>query len=134
MKNIYHKITAGASVLPLLLPFAASAQGTGTTGLSGAQGQLGGIGSQLGGVNAQGAAALPVLIGKLINAFLGVLGIILVVYLVWAGFLWMTASGEEEKVKRAKAMIQQAVIGMVIVIAAYAIASFVINVLVQAAA
>ena len=131
MKNIYHKITAGASVLPLLLPFATNAQQQGG-GLSGAQGQLTGIGTALSGINTQGAGALPALIGRLINAFLGVLGIILVVYLVWAGFLWMTASGEEEKVKKAKAMIQQSVIGMVIVIAAYAIASFVINVLVGA--
>lgn len=126
MKNLFHKLTAAASTI--LLPLSAHAAPPG--GLESAGTQLSGVGGKLtGGV---GTKQLPEIIGGLINAVLGVLGIILVVYLVWAGFLWMTASGEEEKVKKAKSMIQQAVIGMVIIIAAYAISSFVITTLTTA--
>ncbi|HSD12701.1 MAG TPA: pilin [Patescibacteria group bacterium] len=70
---------------------------------------------------------LPTLIGRFIGAALGLLGVILVVLIIYAGFLWMTAQGNEEKVKKAKAMITNAVIGMIIIFAAYAITNFVIS-------
>jgi len=57
----------------------------------------------------------------------GLLGIVLLAILIWAGFLWMTAQGEEAKVKKAKDMIFQAVVGLVIIVAAYAIADFVLG-------
>lgn len=68
-----------------------------------------------------------VIIGKIINAFLGLLGIVFLVLMVYAGFLWMTAQGEAEKVNTAKKLIVQAVIGLAIVLAAYAITSFVVG-------
>ncbi len=66
-------------------------------------------------------------IAKLIQAALGLLGIILVVLVIYAGFLWMTAQGNEEQVSKAKKMLTNAVIGMVIIMAAYAITGFVVN-------
>ncbi len=60
-----------------------------------------------------------------INAFFGLLGIIFVSLILLAGYNWMTAQGEEDKVKRAKDSIRSAIIGLVIVIAAYAITYFV---------
>lgn len=129
MNNLYHKITAAASTATLLaLPSIASAQ----TG-------LGDAATFLGQANPSGAGstsdpnALPQMIGRGINALLGILGILLVVYIIWAGFTWMTASGDPDKVKHAKSMLQQAVIGMVIIISAYAIAGFVLNILTTAA-
>ena len=68
-----------------------------------------------------------VIIGKIINAFLGLLGIVFLVLMVYAGFLWMTAQGEAEKVNTAKKLIVQATIGLAIVLAAYAITSFVVG-------
>jgi len=65
--------------------------------------------------------------GGLISEALGLLGIVLLAILIWAGFLWMTAQGEEAKVKKAKDMIFQAVVGLVIIVAAYAIADFVLG-------
>jgi len=72
------------------------------------------------------------IVGKLINIFLGFLGVIFLVLMLYAGFLWMTAQGEEAKVKKAKDMITQAVIGLIIVVAAFAISNFVLASLVNA--
>src|SRR3989338_9256648 len=93
-------------------------------GLSGSQDTLTAI--QTGGA-ATANVQLPSMIGKIIGVILGILGIILVVYIVQAGILYMTAGGDTEKVKKAKLMIQQAVIGMIIIVAAYSISSFVIT-------
>jgi amino acid transporter len=70
---------------------------------------------------------LPELIGGLINVFLSVLGIIFIVLVVYSGYLWMTAGGEAMKVDKAKKLLGQAVIGLIIVVAAYAITAFVID-------
>ena len=61
---------------------------------------------------------------RVILEFLGVIALVLVIY---AGFLWMTAGGNEEKVTKAKNIITAAVIGLIITMAAYAITSFVTN-------
>jgi len=70
---------------------------------------------------------LPKLIGNMIGAALGLLGVILVCIIIYAGFLWMTAQGNDEKVKQAKKMISNAVVGMVLIFAAYAITNFVVD-------
>lgn len=70
---------------------------------------------------------LIVLVGNIIQVILGFLGIILVVLLVYAGFIWMTASGDSGKVQKAKDIIYQAVIGLLLTVGAYAISLFVIN-------
>ncbi len=64
-------------------------------------------------------------VARVIKVFLGMLGIIFIALLVYAGYMWLTAQGDEEKVKKAKETIQRAVIGLVIVTAAYAITYFV---------
>ena len=56
---------------------------------------------------------------------LQVVGIIFLVLMVYAGFLWMTAGGNEENVAKAKRLIMAAVIGVAIVLAAYSITYFV---------
>ncbi len=66
-------------------------------------------------------------VGLFINIVLGVLGVIFLVLTIYAGFLWMTAAGNEEQVKKAKHIVVQAVIGLVITLSAYAISDFVIN-------
>ncbi len=69
---------------------------------------------------------------KIINVALGLLGIIAVVIILAGGFKWMTAGGNEEKVGEAKKLIAAGVIGLIVIICAYAIAAFVINALVTA--
>lgn len=71
-------------------------------------------------------------ISDIIKVALGLLGIVALVIILIAGFKWMTASGNEEKVGEAKKMMLQGVIGLAIVFAAYAIAQFVLTQLYQA--
>jgi hypothetical protein len=77
---------------------------------------------------------LPQIIGRIINVLLGFLGIILLVYILYAGFLWMTAGGDKDKVETSKTMIKNAIIGLVIVIAAFAISNFVLNSIINSVA
>lgn len=65
------------------------------------------------------------LIQTVINAFLAVVGVLLLTYLLYAGYNWMSAQGDEEKVTKAKDTIQRAIIGLIIIVAAYAISVFV---------
>jgi hypothetical protein len=58
---------------------------------------------------------------------MGLLGIILVVIILYAGYKWMMAQGNTQQIDEAKKMITNAVIGLVILMAAYAIAQFVLN-------
>lgn len=77
-----------------------------------------------------GDKSLTVIVVSLIRSFLGLLGIAAVVIIVIGGFQWMTAGGDSGKVDEAKARILQGVIGMAIVLSAFAIAQFVIGALV----
>jgi len=82
--------------------------------------------------------ALPVndprkIASNIIQIFLGFLGIIAVSIILIGGFQWMTALGDEEKVKKARSLIASGVVGLVIIIASYAIATFVIDQILLAA-
>ncbi|MCK5319967.1 hypothetical protein KAJ61_01100 [Candidatus Parcubacteria bacterium] len=59
--------------------------------------------------------------------FLGLLGLFFTVLIILAGFRWMNSRGNEEEITKAKSQLKGAIIGMIIVIAAYAIAQFVIT-------
>lgn len=63
----------------------------------------------------------------IINVVLTLLGVIFVALIVYAGYMYMTSQGKEDKVKTAKNIIVTAVIGLIIVLVAYAIADFVIT-------
>ncbi len=69
---------------------------------------------------------------NLIRSGLGLLGIVFVGLIIYAGVLWMTAGGEDKKVAKAKETIISAVIGLTITVGAYAITNFVISSLVTA--
>lgn len=68
---------------------------------------------------------MPQIVQVVISAFLSLLGIIFLVLIIYAGYNWMTAQGEEEKVTKAKDTLQRAVIGLIIIAAAYSITYFV---------
>jgi len=67
------------------------------------------------------------IIARIINVALGMLGILFVVLIVYAGFMYMTAGGNEENTKKAQKIILYAVIGLAIILSAYAISQFVLN-------
>ena len=73
------------------------------------------------------AISLPQIIGGLITVLLSVTGLIFLILIIYAGLLYLTSQGEAEKVKKAKNILTQSVIGLVIIIAAYAISAFVIE-------
>jgi len=64
-------------------------------------------------------------IGTIIGAGLGFIGILFFILMIYGGFLWMTARGNEEQVKKAIELITQACIGLAIVAAAYLITKFI---------
>lgn len=67
------------------------------------------------------------IIGTLINVFLGLLGIVFLLLVLYAGFLWMTAGGDDKQVDKAKKMLINATVGLVITLSAYAITMFIVN-------
>jgi cytochrome bd-type quinol oxidase subunit 2 len=74
---------------------------------------------------------LQSIVAGLIQAALSLVGVLLLIYLIYAGFLWMTAQGDGKQVDKAKDIIKNAVIGLIIIFAAYAIANFVLDRLVS---
>lgn len=70
---------------------------------------------------------LPTLIGGIVKVILSLLGLIATILLIVGGFMWMTSGGNEEKVGKAKQLMGAAIIGLVIVVIAYAAATFVVN-------
>ncbi|PIR93112.1 hypothetical protein COT99_02560 [Candidatus Falkowbacteria bacterium CG10_big_fil_rev_8_21_14_0_10_43_10] len=64
---------------------------------------------------------------KVINAILGLLGVIFLVLTLFAGFLWMTAAGNDDQVGKAKKILTAAIIGIVIIVSSYAITNFVLT-------
>ncbi|OIO18945.1 MAG: hypothetical protein COY69_02045 [Candidatus Magasanikbacteria bacterium CG_4_10_14_0_8_um_filter_32_14] len=66
-----------------------------------------------------------IIIVKIINVSLGLLGIIATVLIIYSGFLWMTSGGEQTKVDKARKIIFSAIIGLVIILMAFAITRYV---------
>jgi hypothetical protein len=64
---------------------------------------------------------------KIINIALGFLGIVAVILVLYGGFMWMTAAGNEERVTKAKQILTAALIGLIIIIMAWALTRFVMD-------
>jgi hypothetical protein len=121
-----------ATVAMMTLPLAAIAQSTNSntnastnsnssTGLSG--------GAAIAMTTPLGKKDLEVFIGSAVKSVLGATGVIALIMFVWGGFLWMTAGGNTELVKKAKGTVVWASIGLVVVFASYAIVQFIISAL-----
>jgi hypothetical protein len=67
------------------------------------------------------------IIFRLIQYLLAFLGVIAMVVILYSGFFWMTSAGNDEKVSKAKKTLIAGVIGLSIVLLAFAIATFMIN-------
>ncbi|MFH1252814.1 MAG: IPT/TIG domain-containing protein [Candidatus Uhrbacteria bacterium] len=78
------------------------------------------------------ASGLPttnfvVMIAQIIRVILGFLGLVVVIFVIYGGFLWVTASGEIEKIKKAQKVIRNAIVGAIIILSSFAIAQFVLS-------
>ncbi len=79
-----------------------------------------------------GAAQDPrVVVALVVNLLLGLVGTLFLVYMVYAGFVILTSRGEEDKISKAKSTIQTCIIGVLIILMAYGIVSFVTSSLLQ---
>jgi hypothetical protein len=72
------------------------------------------------------------IVARIVRIILGFLGIVAVIIILLGGFKWMTAGGNEDKVSEARKLIVSGIIGLVIILAAFGIAQFVINSLMNA--
>ena len=66
-----------------------------------------------------------VIVGTVINTFLTTVGLIFLLLMIYAGYLWMTARGEEAQVDKAKKIISNSLIGIVVVLSAFAITTLI---------
>ncbi len=117
----------------LLLPLALNAQ-TANPGLQDAFGKASDSPLQTvagpEGAGYRSEVGLESLAGQIITALTSLLGVIFVLMTIYGGFLYMNARGNEEQTTKAKAIITQSIIGLVIVLAAYAISYFILKFLI----
>ena len=66
---------------------------------------------------------------NVVKLILGLSGSVVLVYFLYGGFLWLTAAGSAERVKKGKSVVINAVIGLVIIFAAYSLVQFATTVL-----
>ena len=70
---------------------------------------------------------LPTIIGNVLGTALSLISVVFFGLMIYGGFMWMTARGNDEQAKKALETIFSAIIGIIIVMAAYAITSFVFS-------
>jgi len=91
--------------------------------LNNASGLLDDVGSR-GGVRDVG---IQNAVGAGIGIVLALVGLIFLILMVYAGVLWLTARGEQGQVDKARKIISTTVIGLILVISAYAITQLVVG-------
>lgn len=89
--------------------------------------QLKSAGETGAGYSAQGRTDPLAFITPLIQGFFAILGILFLTLALYGGYLWMTARGKEDQVQKAKDVLEQATIGLIIIVLAYAITRFVLG-------
>ncbi|MCX6778945.1 MAG: hypothetical protein NTU97_01820 [Candidatus Magasanikbacteria bacterium] len=113
------------SFLLILTPQLVSSQGLGSfaNAISGAN-----EAAELSGVKEKGKEkAIEEYIQSIVSVALSLIGLIFFILMIYGGFIWMKARGEAKEAERAKEIITMSVIGLVVIILAYAISSFVIT-------
>lgn len=74
----------------------------------------------------ENAATVYGITGQIIFLLLGVLGVIFLVLMIYGGLTWMTAAGNEEKVKKARTTLVHATLGLLILLTAFILTNYVI--------
>lgn len=69
--------------------------------------------------------SVSTIIGNLARGVLSLAGIIFFILAVYAGMIWMTARGNEERVTKARNTLIASIIGLVILVSSYAITNFI---------
>lgn len=79
------------------------------------------------GCKSKPGGCLPVIIGNVVSGLLGVFGAVFLALIMWGGVQYMFAQGDTTKVKSATQTLQNAILGLLVVAASYAIAQFVLT-------
>lgn len=66
--------------------------------------------------------------GRIIQILLSLVGVVFMIFLFYGGILWMTAGGTEKRIDRAKKIMSESIVGLLIVLLAYAVSYFVISI------
>ncbi|MBI2037898.1 MAG: hypothetical protein HYT15_03130 [Candidatus Magasanikbacteria bacterium] len=90
------------------------------------------LGIQYGEATGLGSKDIRVTVASIIRTAMGLLGIVAVVIILIGGFKWMTAGGNDEQTGEAKQWIFSGIIGLAIILSAYALATYVVSSLVAA--
>lgn len=124
MFNRIKKILGFLTISFLLLALPVSAQLSGDL-----TSQQLNAGAQASGLNDVGAPSGDprLLAGSILKGVVSILGTIFVVIIVWAGTKYINADGDSADVDDAKAKIKMAIVGLIITLASYSIASFLVN-------
>lgn len=70
---------------------------------------------------------LAQMIGRVIGGLTALMGSVFLALIIYGGFLYMTAQGNDEKIKKAKNVITGSIVGIIIIFSAYTIVGFVIT-------
>lgn len=68
-------------------------------------------------------------IGRFIASVLGLIGVATFALIVYAGGLWVTAAGNEDKIEQAQRILKGAVLGLVVIFSAYILVNFALQAL-----
>jgi len=80
--------------------------------------------------NPLGAINSPELLaGKIIKSVLGLIGIISLLYFITGGFMWMTAGGNSEKVKKGRDTLIWATLGLLVIFSSYTVVRSTLDIL-----
>ena len=75
----------------------------------------------------EGEKSLMSNVSMLINVFASVMGFLAIGMIIYGGFMLLTAQGDPAKIKRGKDVVTYSIIGVILVMLAYAIVNFVMN-------
>ena len=123
MKKIFKGLIIFAMTLLIISPITVFAGGLTLEDITGENSGATNIGSETG----LAVTDPRDIASNLIGVVLGFLGILAVIIILIGGFKWMTAGGNEDQVAEARKIIVSGVIGLVIVLASWGIANFVLN-------
>lgn len=114
MKKIIKRLSILTCLLTvLILPYFVFA--------SGIVDNLKDVGPQAGYSEKTDETSMSAIAGNIVSTVLGLLGVIFVILVIYAGILWMTAGGEESKVEKAQGILKNAIIGLIVTVSVYAI-------------
>ncbi len=74
-----------------------------------------------------GTTDIRLTIARIIRAILGFLGVLALIIILYGGFVYMTSGGNEEKIAKAKKILVNAVIGLLIILASFGLTQFIIG-------